>query len=85
MPYIETRPSLSLGLLKGILKKDGVRVKVIYANLLFLEKFGSDFLKILFQERSKSLIDWLFMPFVFPAYKRYKTMCIGGFFPSFRD
>ena len=68
MPFTLIRwPSLSLGLLKSILLKDGIHCGVTYCNLLFADQVGLD--AFLFAENGWTrtfLCDWLFQRRVFP-------------------
>lgn len=68
MPYTDLkRPSLGLGLLQGVLKREGFSVKSVYANLLQTEKTGPWFYSLVTQAAARTMIgDWSFARAAFP-------------------
>lgn len=46
MPFCAIRyPSISLGLLKSILKREGISGKIFYGNIIFTEEVFLEFIK----------------------------------------
>lgn len=70
MPFCGvTRPSLALGLLQAALGQSQIRVRSLYANLLFAEKIGSEMYS--FSEMAASnagLGEWIFRLSAFPEF-----------------
>lgn len=68
MPYCDLkRPSLALGILQGILMRDGFSVQSIYANLLLTEKTGPWFYIVTTHMAARTLVgDWSFARAAFP-------------------
>jgi ribosomal peptide maturation radical SAM protein 1 len=85
MPFIDIeRPSLALGLLKAALKRDGISVDVIYANLLFAQQVGIHASSLPLRIWATSLIgEWVFAGAAFPDFSpsddRYLEECIVPF------
>ena len=73
-------PSLSLGLLKAILKRDGFKSKIFYGNLVFAEEAGIFYCNLIFSHREQLLGSWLFSPLVFPDYRDDTDKYIEMFF-----
>lgn len=71
MPYTDVkRPSLGLGLLQGILMREGFSVKSVYANLLLTEKTGPWFYSLVTQVAARTMAgDWCFARAAFPEHK----------------
>lgn len=70
MPMADVeRPSIALGLLKAILARDGVRSKVFYGNLWFLDYFGPGAYRLANATTpEEALVDWIFAPAAFPEF-----------------
>lgn len=68
MPFSDLkRPSLALGVLQGILRRDGFGVHSIHANLLHAESTGLWLYLLYAQSASRTLIgDWCFVDQAFP-------------------
>ena len=71
MPYADVvQPSLSLGILKAELIRQGIAAKVCYANIWFAEKIGIKlYLLISNYEISSLLGDWTFAGVAFPDFQ----------------
>lgn len=71
MPYAQAvQPSVALGLLKAILKREGHEAACVYANLDFLREIG--FRRLMWVMKAKAadgLRDWTFAPAAFPFHK----------------
>ncbi len=59
-------PSLSLSLLKSILREGGIKNKIIYGNLLFRDICGDDLARSTNKRRKNFLIEWLFSQYLWP-------------------
>ena len=85
MPFSDIeRPSLALGLLKAALKRDGISVDIIYANLLFARHVGIHASSLPLRIWATSLIgEWVFAGAAFPDFSpsddRYLEECIVPF------
>jgi ribosomal peptide maturation radical SAM protein 1 len=71
MPMADVeRPSIALGLLKAILARDGIRSKVFYGNLWFLDYFGPGAYRLARASTpEEALMDWVFAPAAFPEHQ----------------
>jgi ribosomal peptide maturation radical SAM protein 1 len=64
------RPSLSLGLLKSVLARAGLRSSTAYANMWFLEYLGlADYHLLESCLPEEALVDWLFAGVAFPDFE----------------
>jgi magnesium-protoporphyrin IX monomethyl ester (oxidative) cyclase len=85
MPFSDIeRPSLALGLLKAALKKHGVPVDVLYANLMFARRMGIHATSLPLRLWPTSLIgEWVFAGASFPDFQpsddRYLEECLVPF------
>lgn len=62
------RPSLALGVLHAVLKRDGISVKTIYGNLLYCEHVDQTAITLPFNSIISMLGDWVFAGSAFPDY-----------------
>ena len=70
MPYASLpRPSLALGLLKGILERDGIKTVVAHANLWFAEFVGLDLYRVCATQTPTEYLagEWTFAAAAFPG------------------
>jgi hypothetical protein len=68
MPYaMLRRPSMALGLLQGILRRDGIATTVAYANMWFAERVGQDCYDLTSRAPTTYLMgEWTFAAAAFP-------------------
>src|SRR4051812_13314990 len=61
MPFMDVdRPSIQLGLLKAIREAHGFPVRTLHANLDFAALIGIEHYRVLAEQRSRLVGDWLF-------------------------
>ena len=91
MPFSDIeRPSLSLGLLKAALSREGLKTDVIYANLLFAKHAGIHASSLPLRIWSPSLIgEWVFAGAAFPDFSpsddQYLEECLVPFARHYTD
>ncbi|PTE06298.1 RiPP maturation radical SAM C-methyltransferase [Mesorhizobium helmanticense] len=75
------RPSLALGLLKSVLTRAGLRSKIVYANIWFLEYAGlADYNMLEGSPPEDALVDWLFAGIAFPDFEADHDVFLDRYF-----
>ncbi|MFW8584026.1 hypothetical protein ACOJBM_00930 [Rhizobium beringeri] len=75
------RPSLALGLLKSALTQAGLRSRIAYANIWFLEYTGlSDYNLLETSPPEEALVDWLFAGVAFPDFETDRARFLDRYF-----
>lgn len=83
MPFADVfLPSMALGLLQSVMAEAGIRVRSIYANLLFAEQLGIDqWNRINLKDQRFPLDQWAFASTAFPDYKPDEDLFIHEVYP----
>ncbi|MCH4561369.1 ribosomal peptide maturation radical SAM protein 1 [Mesorhizobium sp. USDA 4775] len=75
------RPSLALGLLKSVLTRAGLRCRIAYANIWFLEYTGlADYNLLESSLPEEALVDWLFAGIAFPNFEADHDVFLDQYF-----
>ena len=86
MPFCAIRyPSISLGLLKSILKREGISGKIFYGNIIFTEEVFLEFIKKLLKNKINSPKTTIIEKKVIEKYREYIDVFISLFQGKFLE